>query len=85
MSVSKYRLTPMGWTGAALFVLPTPLYIWQSGLLTEPGAAAFQQRLDNIAGTASLQPSPMMMTFLATASLVGIVMLLIGREIVTEG
>lgn len=84
MSVSKFRLTPMGWLGAALFVLPTPFAIWQSGQVADPGTAAFQRRLDALGGTASLQLSPLLITLVATASLIGMVMLLLGREIVTE-
>jgi hypothetical protein len=86
MSVSKYRLSPMGWMGAVLFVLPTPIAAWKISQLMDPAAAAFQRRLDDLSGAVSLPHlSPLLVAVLATASLVGLVMLLVGREIVTDG
>lgn len=86
MSVSRYRLSPMGWMGAVLFVLPTPIAAWKLNQVMDPAAAAFQRRLDDLSGAVSLPHlSPLLIAVLATASLVGLVMLLVGREIVTDG
>lgn len=85
MQISRYRLTPLGWVGAALFVLPTPLAVWTSiPPRLDPGAAMFQDRLRELGGVVEVNgPSVMLLTVLATASLVGLVLLLIGRELVT--
>lgn len=86
MPVSKYRLSPMGWMGSALFVLPAPIAVWKISQALDPAAAAFQRRLDDLSGVVSLpQLSPLLFAGLATASLVGLVLLLIGREIITDG
>ncbi len=86
MPVSKYRLSPMGWMGAALFVLPTPIAAWKINQVIDPAAAAFQRRLDGLSGAVSLPHlSPLLISVLATASVVGLVMLLVGREIVSDG
>lgn len=71
-----------GWIGAALFVLPTPIATWlYSPKSLSPGEAAFQQRLGEMGSIAAYQgPSPFVLSLLATATLIGLVMLLIGRE-----
>ena len=85
MKISRYRLTPLGWLGAALFVLPTPVAVWTSiPPRIDPGTAMFQDRLRDLGGAVEVQgPSVMLLAILATASLVGLVLLLIGRELVT--
>lgn len=86
MTVSRYRLTAMGKIGALLFVAPTPIAIYyvQPAQLNE-GAAAFQRRLSAMGATSDVfTPSITLLTVLATASLIGLVMLFVGREIVTS-
>lgn len=69
MRVSRYRLTPQGWLGAVLFVLPTPLAAWEYSAIIWSGLFADWH--------------PAYFTALATLSLIGFVLLLVGREIVT--
>lgn len=85
MKISRYRLTPLGWMGAAMFVLPTPLAVWISiPQKLKPGEAMFQERLRELGGSIAMyEPPVFLLTTLVTASLVGLVLLLIGREIVT--
>ena len=85
MRISRYRLTPLGWLGAAMFVLPTPIAVWTSIPPTlSPGQARFQETLRELGGSVEIyQPSTMLLTALATASLIGLVLLLIGREMIT--
>lgn len=82
MSVQRYRLTAIGWVGAALFVLPTPIAAWiYSPKSLSPGEAAFQQRLAEMGNvTAHQGPSAFVISMLATATLAGLVMLMVGRE-----
>jgi hypothetical protein len=63
MSRSRYRLTPIGWIEAALFIGAPLLSAWEL--------------------TTAAKPSAVFLAVLGAASLVGVVMLLIGREIVT--
>ncbi len=83
MSVQRYRLTPLGWLGAALFVLPTPIAAWiSSPAKLSPGEAMFKQRLAEISGTIPYEgPSMFTLTLLATSTLIGLVMLFVGRVI----
>lgn len=85
MKISRYRLTPLGWIGAAMFVLPTPIAAWT--LIPpklKPGEALYEETLRGLGGSLSIyEPPAALLTALATASLVGLVFLLIGREIVT--
>ncbi|TKT78425.1 hypothetical protein [Aquamicrobium sp. LC103] len=86
MKISRYRLTPLGWLGAALFVLPTPLSVWgYNSALTESAAQSeYNRALGAVRGVPVLPEMPVTyLTALATASLIGLVLLLIGREIVT--
>ncbi|EXL08734.1 hypothetical protein [Aquamicrobium defluvii] len=86
MSVSRYRLTPIGWIGAALFVLPTPIAAWEyyGAINGFANRGDYQRALEKIEGSIAVPEfSPMLFTALATASLVGMVMLLVGREIET--
>ncbi len=88
MSVSRYRLTNVGKLGAALFVLPTPIAAWkyQAALRAFVDRGEYERALESVSGTiAAPDVSPMFFTALATASLIGLVMILVGREIVTEG
>ncbi|MBD9651995.1 hypothetical protein IB267_26910 [Ensifer sp. ENS09] len=88
MSVSKYRLNAIGKVGAALFVLPTPYAAWEynAALTAFAGRNEFQKRLEDVSGTIAVPDMPeTLFVALATLTLIGFVMLLIGREIVTEG
>jgi len=83
MSVQRYKLTPVGWLGAALFILPTPVAAWiSSPKQLSGGEAMFKQRLAEVSGTVPYEgPSFFVLTLLATATLVGLVMLFVGREL----
>jgi hypothetical protein len=85
MTVSRYRLTALGKIGAVLFVAPTPLAAYYAlPAATSAGDAAFNQRLSQMgAAVETAAPSPTILIALATASLIGLVLLFIGREIVT--
>jgi hypothetical protein len=87
LKVYSFRLTSLGKLGAALFVLPTPIAAWklQSVASTFAARSDFDRRLENLSGTVAVPDFPMVfLTALATASLVGLVLLLVGREIVTH-
>jgi hypothetical protein len=86
MKVFRYRLTALGKLGAVLFVAPTPIAALYALPAKAPaGQAAFNQRLQQSgADIGSFSPSPTILILLATASLIGIVLLLIGREIITS-
>jgi hypothetical protein len=86
MSIQRYRFTPLGWLGAALFILPTPIAAWiSSPTKLSPGEAMFKKTLAEVSGTIPYEgPSLFVLTLLATSTLVGLVMLLVGREIHTE-
>ena len=87
MSVSKYRLNAIGKIGAALFVLPTPFAAWQynAALSAFAGRNDFEKRLETMSGAIAVPEMPgTLFIALATLTLIGFVMLLIGREIVTE-
>lgn len=83
MSVQRYRFTPLGWLGATLFVLPTPIAAWiSSPARLSPGEAMFKKTLAEVSGTIPYEgPSLFVVTLLATFTLVGLVMLFIGREL----
>ncbi|MCP8894301.1 hypothetical protein KYK29_05115 [Shinella daejeonensis] len=85
MKTMRYRLTKLGWLGAAMFVLPTPLAAWEyHGALSRfANRSSFEQRLEDLSGVLAVPEfSSVYFTTLATASLAGAVLLLIGREIV---
>lgn len=85
MRVSRYRLTAMGKLGAVMFVAPTPIAAFYAipPALSE-GQIAFNKRLLSIGGNVeTFMPSPTILIALATASLIGLVLLFIGREIIT--
>lgn len=86
MKVFRYRLTALGKLGAVLFVAPTPIAaLYALPAKVPAGQAAFNERLQQSgANLETFAPSPTILILLATASLIGVVMLLIGREIVTE-
>lgn len=86
MSVQRYRLTPLGWLGAALFVLPTPIAAWiSSPARLSPGEAVLKKTLAEVSGTIPYEgPSLFVVTLLATFTLAGLVMLLVGREVYSE-
>lgn len=88
MSVSSYRLNKVGVVGAMMFVLPTPIAIlhYRTVMAEFAKRGDFNRRLENMAGMIA-QPnfSFSLLIILATASLIGLVLLLVGREIVTEG
>jgi len=88
MPVSRYRLTLTGWIGAALFVLPTPIATWKyfATIKSFEERGEYQRTLEQIQGGIPAPDfSPTFFTALATASLIGLVLLLIGREIETVG
>ncbi|MGI2036411.1 hypothetical protein ACRQ1B_28950 [Rhizobium panacihumi] len=74
----------MGKLGAVLFVVPTPIAAFYAlpPSMSDP-SARFEQRLADMAGKAAFMPSPTILIMLATASLIGAVLLLIGRETIT--
>ncbi len=85
MTVSRYRLTRAGWLGAAMFILPTPIGVWMA---TPPkltlGEVEFQKMLAEISGSApQYMPSLFWMTVLTVFTMIGFVLLLVGREIET--
>ncbi|OOG73876.1 hypothetical protein B0E45_06175 [Sinorhizobium sp. A49] len=87
MSVSKYRLNAIGKIGAALFVLPTPFAAWKysAALSAFAERGDFERTLESVQGKIALPELPTtLFVALATLTLIGFVMLLIGREIVTE-
>lgn len=86
MTISRYRLTALGWLGAALFVLPTPIAMFEYARVLRRFASRgeYGRALDQVRGVIAVPEfSPWFFTALATAMLVGVVLLLIGREIVT--
>jgi len=86
MSVSRYRLSTTGWIGAAMFVLPTPIasFEYLRVLRRFEMRGDFDRRLERMQNVVALPEfSPWLFTALGTASLIGLVLLLIGREVVT--
>lgn len=83
MRIQKYKLTTTGWIGAAFFILPTPIAVWLSTPPTlSEGELAFQKRIAAMSGTElNHLPSVLLLTILATLTLIGLVMLIVGREI----
>ncbi|MDQ1183584.1 hypothetical protein QE408_000706 [Agrobacterium larrymoorei] len=81
MRVSRYRLTGLGKLGAILFIAPTPIAAYY---LHQPELNAFQKRLQ-AAGSPEYNFTPNfdLLVLLGVLSLVGVVLLLIGREIIT--
>lgn len=81
MTVSRYRLTALGKIGAILFVAPTPIAAYY---LQPPKLSDFEKRLQ-AAGSAAydFHPNVDLLVLLAVLSLIGVVLLLIGREIIT--
>lgn len=87
MKVYRYRLNIIGWIGAAMFVLPTPIAAWEfyATLARFEGRGDFERRLERMQNVIAMPEfSPALFTALATASLIGLVLLLIGREIVAD-
>ncbi|WP_320188914.1 hypothetical protein RMS29_028310 (plasmid) [Agrobacterium rosae] len=85
MTVSRYRLTAWGKLGAILFVAPTPVaaYFAIPPKVTD-AQLAYKQALQDVTGRVEIfTPSPTLLIALATASLIGLVLLFIGREIIT--
>lgn len=71
MTVSRQRLTGLGWLGAVLFVVPTPVSVWL--------VATAKPAIPALAG--GYLPA---VTLFATLSLIGFVFLIVGRETVTS-
>ncbi|WP_426229290.1 hypothetical protein [Pararhizobium sp. DWP3-4] len=87
MKVSRSRLSATGWIGAALFVLPTPIgaYLLSVKNSMTPGEVAFKQRLGEVSGVPFAPEFPLFwITALTTLTLVGAVMLIVGRETLTD-
>jgi len=93
MKTFFYRLNALGWIGAVLFVIPTPVAI----IALAPKKMSAGQRLyqsevsrllgpdgiaDRIAG--DINNTLAVSGIAATATLIGLVLLLIGREIVAK-
>lgn len=88
MTRTRYRLTPLGWLGAVLFVAPTPIAggLVLSAVRRAPGAyeAALAATTGDLKYLAQPVPDPFVMIALATATMIGLVLLIVGREIVTR-
>lgn len=87
MRVMRYRLTALGWLGAAMFVLPTPIAAWEywGTLQRFASRGAYQRQLEAIQNTIPVPEFSMaIFTALSTISLLGFVLLLVGREIVSD-
>lgn len=70
MQIFRYRFTELGWLGVVLFVTPTPL-----------GFIVAHQYMSDRFG--QIGPGILAMSgFLSTATLVGVALMLIGRELV---
>ncbi len=81
LTVSRYRLTTLGKIGAFLFIAPTPIAAYH---VQPPELTSFEQRLKAAGSTAyNFEPSMVWLVTLATASLIGLVLLFVGREIIT--
>lgn len=84
---TRCRLTALGWLGAALFVLPTPIigYLVVKALQWRPGA--YEAALARVSGDPThlfaAAPNPALLVALSTATMVGLVLLIVGRETVT--
>ncbi len=84
----RYRFTALGWIGAALFVLPTPLVVWHyAGVLNAAERSLrFHEALrEQGVDGGSLSPAALnapYLTALATATLIGLVLVIVGRETV---
>jgi|GEM_PF-6249296 len=86
MKVFTYHLTSTGKWGAALFVLPTPISAWyyHSTMSAFLSRTTYERALAEASGKLDVPEfSALFFTLMATASLVGLVMLLVGREVVT--
>lgn len=89
--IAYMRLNVVGWIGAALFVAPVPLLGWlvlKNGGIT-PGEALYRRTLAEVSGRpadALGDPTTAGWVYftLATAMLVGLVMLIAGREIMVD-
>lgn len=89
MQISTYRLNKTGRWGAALFVLPTPATAWYVSMAISVAEENLRRarNLEPILGRSTdfmgPQISPVILAGAATLTLFGLVLLLIGREIVT--
>ena len=84
----SYRFTPVGWIGAILFVLPTPLAAWEYHAAIRRFAsrgADYRRALAEIEGRIPMPEfSPVYFTALATLTLIGLVMVIVGRRAVQD-
>lgn len=84
----RYKLTEIGWIGAILFVVPTPLAAWHYNSATGDLAKQLRRRemyqsLDLDPGTfVAPEVNGLWLTALATATLIGLVLVIVGRETV---
>lgn len=84
MKIWRYRLTGLGKLGAFLFIAPTPIAGFYALPTRKPeGRVAYEQALRSVGGDIPM-PSPTVLILLATASLIGLVLLLIGRELIED-
>lgn len=89
--IAYMRLNVVGWIGAMLFVAPVPVVGWllmKSGDMS-PGQALYRRTLADVSGRPSDilgdPAAPGWLYFvLATAMMIGLVMLIAGREIMVE-
>ncbi len=78
-----YRFNVVGWIGALLFVLPTPIsaLYFQSSLRISEAKSAYDRALAEIGGTP--EPAGLSLTFfvlMGTLTLIGLVMVIVGRD-----
>lgn len=91
MGPFRYKLTAQGWLGAALLVLPLPIsYLMLSPAKLSEGEALYRATLSSVTGGASMvgQYTSLMeraafnSVAVSTLMMIGLVLLLIGRELV---
>lgn len=83
----SYRFTPVGWIGAILFVLPTPLAAWEyyAALKRFAERSGYARTMEQVKGVIPMPEfSPVYFTALATLTLIGLVMVIVGRRAVQD-
>jgi len=84
MANYRYKLTGTGWIGAVLFILPTPIAAWEwnAALHRFASRGEYERTLEKVSGVLAIPEfSVGLFTALATASLIGLVMVIVGREL----
>jgi len=88
MRVFRQRLTRMGWIGAVMFIAPLPIsnFLFERAFYVDAAEARYRRTLEEVSGVAaSNNVSTWPFLLLAVTSMVGFVMLVVGRETVEEG